>query len=54
MEGSDVEGGDRRGWAKVRSAGLLVLLVAGLGVGVAAVVGALALASAALIDQALG
>jgi hypothetical protein len=45
---------DRPGWARVRSGVLLVLLLTGIGVGLAAVVGALAVASAALIDRALG
>jgi hypothetical protein len=48
------ERNDRRWWDRVRSGVLLVLLLTGLGVGVAAVIGALALATAALIDQALG
>ena len=49
-----VERDDRRGWRRLRSGALLVLLLAGLGVGVAALFGALALATATLIDQALG
>ena len=49
-----VERDDRPWWRRVRSGVLLVLLLGGLGVGVAAVIGALTLATAALIDQALG
>jgi hypothetical protein len=49
-----VEQDDRRGWARFRSGVLLVALLTGLGVGVAALIGALALATAALFDQALG
>ena len=55
MEVNDVvERGERPRGARVRSGLLLALLLIGLGVGVAAVVGAIALATAALIDQALG
>ncbi len=45
---------DRPWWSRLRSAGLLALLLTALGVGVAAVIGAFALAMTALIDQALG
>jgi hypothetical protein len=49
-----VERGGRGGLAHLRAAGLLALLLMGLGVAVAAVVGLVALGLAALIDQALG
>ena len=48
------EPGDRPWWVRLRSAGLLAVLLTGLGVAVAAVIGAVAIAMAALIDQALG
>ena len=55
MNVSEVAERDRRPWwVRLRSAVLLVLLLAVLGVATAAVVGLLALAMAALIDQALG
>ena len=41
-------------WVRLRSGALLALLLTALGVATAAVVGLLALATAALIDQALG
>lgn len=50
------EGGGRphrTGWGRVRSGALLVALLVGIGVGAAAVIGVLALAVAALLDQAL-
>jgi hypothetical protein len=49
----DVERGDRRGH-RLRSGALLVALLTGLGVATAALIGVLALALAALMDQALG
>lgn len=49
-----VERGDRPLWTRLRSAGLLALLLTGLGVAAAAVVGAMAIAVATLVDQALG
>ena len=49
-----VEQGDQQWWARVRSALLLGALLTGLGVAVAAVIGLVALAMAALVDQALG
>lgn len=49
-----VERGDDRRRAQVRSAGLLGLLLTGLGVAVAAVLAVLALGLAALFDRALG
>ena len=55
MEVSRVaEQGDRRWWRRVRSGALLVALLVGIGVAAAAVIGLLALALAALLDQALG
>jgi hypothetical protein len=45
---------DRREWAMLRSAGMLALLLTGLGIAAAAVIGVLSLAVAALVDQALG
>ena len=48
------EPGDRSAWGRLRSAGLLALLLTGLGVAAAAAVGAVAIAVATLIDQALG
>jgi hypothetical protein len=48
------ERADHRWLPPLRSAGLLGLLLTGLGVAVAAVVGLVALGLAALIDQALG
>ena len=41
-------------WARLRSVGLLALLLTGLGVAAAATVGAIAIAVATLVDQALG
>jgi hypothetical protein len=49
-----VERGDRRWTARLRAAGLLALLLTGLGVAAAAVIGATAIGIATLIDQALG
>ena len=55
MDGSkSVDRGDRSLGARLRAAGLLTLFLTGLGVAVAAAFGAMALAVAALIDQALG
>jgi hypothetical protein len=55
VEVSEVaEAGDRRGWAWLRSAGTLALVLTGLGIAAAAVIGVLGLAVAALVDQALG
>lgn len=42
------------GWRRLRSAALLVGLLVGLGLAAAAVIGVLALAMAALMDQTLG
>ena len=49
-----VERGDRRWWVRLRSAGMLALLLIGLGVAVAGILGVLVLGLAALMDQALG
>jgi hypothetical protein len=49
-----VERGDSPGWRRLRSGALLVGLLVGIGVAAAAVIGVLALALAALADQALG
>ena len=49
-----VERGDGRRGVQLRSAGLLALLLMGLGIAAAAVVGLVTLGLAALIDQALG
>jgi hypothetical protein len=49
-----VEQDDRPWWRRVRSGALLVALLVGIGVATAAVIGVLALALAALLDQALG
>ena len=55
MEASEVAERDvRPWWVRVRSGVLLALLLTVLGVATAAVVGVVALAMAALIDQALG
>ena len=55
MEVSEVVDQDERPWwVRVRSASLLVLLLVGLGIAAAGVVGVLALALGALLDQALG
>jgi len=43
----------RSGRGRVRSGALLVAMLVGLGVGAAALIGVLALAVAALLDQAL-
>lgn len=48
------EPGVRSAWTRLRSVGLLALLLTGLGVAAAATVGAVAIAVATLIDQALG
>jgi hypothetical protein len=42
------------GWRRLRSGALLALLLAGIGVTIAAIVGVVALATAALVDQTLG
>ena len=44
----------RPGWRRLRSGLLLAVLLTGLGVGMAALIGVLALATAAILDQALG
>ena len=49
-----VEGDDRPWWRRLRSGALLVGLLIGIGVAAAAVIGVLALALAAVADQALG
>jgi hypothetical protein len=49
-----VERVGRPGWRRLRSGALLVALLVGLGAAAAAVIGVLALAMAALMDQALG
>jgi hypothetical protein len=49
-----VERDARPWWVRLRSGVLLALLLTALGVATAAVIGLLAVASAALIDQALG
>jgi len=49
-----VERAGRPGWRRLRSGALLVALLVGLGAAAAAVIGVLALAMAALMDQALG
>ena len=49
-----VERDARPWWVRLRSGVLLALLLTALGVAAAAVIGLLAVASAALIDQALG
>jgi len=55
VEVSEVVEWDRRPWwGRLRSAVLLGVLLAGLGLATAAVIGLLALALAALFDQALG
>ena len=55
MERSEgVERVGRPGWRRLRSGALLVALLVGLGAATAAVIGVLALAMAALMDQALG
>ena len=43
-----------QGWRRLRSGVVLVAMLVGIGVGAAAVLGLLALAVAALMDQALG
>jgi hypothetical protein len=50
----DAERGDRRDWSRWRSGALLVALLVGIGVAAAALIGVLAVALAALMDQALG
>jgi hypothetical protein len=45
--------GHRSSWGRMRSGALLVALLVGIGVGAAALIGVLALAMAALLDQAL-
>jgi hypothetical protein len=52
--GEPVEQSSDPWWRRLRALVLLVLLLAGLGVAVAAVVGVVSLAVAALVDQALG
>jgi hypothetical protein len=52
--GEVVETEQRAGWTRLRSVLLLAALLAGLGVAAAALVGLLALATAAVLDQALG
>jgi hypothetical protein len=55
VEMTEVVEQDRRPWwLRLRSACLLGLLLAGLGVGVAAVLGLVAVALASVFDQALG
>jgi hypothetical protein len=49
-----VERTDRPWWLRVRSAALLALLLTGLGIATAAVIGVLALGLGALLDNALG
>ena len=44
----------RSGWTRLRSFLLLAALLTGLGVAAAALIGLLALATAAVLDQALG
>jgi len=46
--------GDHRWWARLRAGFLLALLLTGLGVAMAAVIGLAALGAAAVLDQALG
>ena len=48
------ERGDRRDWSRWRSGTLLVALLVGIGIAAAALIGVLAVALAALMDQALG
>ena len=43
-----------QGWRRLRSGAVLVAMLVGIGVGAAAVLGVLALAVAAVMDQALG
>jgi hypothetical protein len=50
----DVERDERSAWQRLRSGVLLVTLLVGIGVAAAAVIGILAVAFAALMDQALG
>jgi hypothetical protein len=45
---------ERTWWVRLRSAAVLALLLLGLGIAVAAVLGVVALAVAALFDRALG
>jgi hypothetical protein len=45
---------ERSWWTRVRAAGLLVLLLVGLGVAAAAVLGVLTLVLGTFLDQALG
>ena len=55
VEVSDgVERGRGSGWSRLRAGALLVALLVGIGVGAAVVIGVLAVALAALMDQALG
>jgi len=55
VEVSEVAERDARPWwVRVRSGALLALLLTSLGVATAAIIGLVALALAALIDQALG
>lgn len=55
MEMTDViEQDDRPWWLRLRSACMLALLLGGLGVAVAAVLGLVVLALASVLDQALG
>ncbi len=49
-----VERDDRPWWLRLRSACMLALFLAALGVAVAAVLGLAALALASVLDQALG
>ena len=52
--GEVVETEQRAGWTRLRSFLLLAALLAGLGVAAAALIGLIALATAAVLDQALG
>jgi hypothetical protein len=49
-----VERGDRSGWVRLRSAVLLVALLAGIGAAAAATIAVVVLVLAAVLDQALG
>jgi len=49
-----VERGDRPWWVRVRSAVLLVALLAGIGAAAAAAIAIVVLVLATLVDQALG